>query len=78
MDLTPVQKMLAGCVVAVILVHGLWQSVPDPDPTYRFLCPNFDSVRVVSQHWIPEHRRVLRTIPATCGDTSAVTFGYLR
>lgn len=28
------------------------------------LCPNFDSVRVVQHHWIPERSRVIRTDPA--------------
>lgn len=78
---TPLQWTLVLGTLAVLIgeaVGYLDAAFPAPDPTIRFTCPNADTLIVHSTHWIPEQRRILRKVPSTCGDTSAVTFGYLR
>lgn len=63
-----------------IAVAEMWMGLPKPDPTIRFTCPNFDTIHVMDAHWDSAKRtkRVTRVLPATCGDTTAVTYGYLR
>jgi hypothetical protein len=51
--------------------------LPAPDPNVRFWCPNFDSVRVHRVNWQTRENVYVKTIPATCADSSAITFGYL-
>jgi hypothetical protein len=53
-------------------------ALPEPDPTIRFTCPNYSQIRVHRVNWQTRTNEYVRTIPATCGDTTAVTFGYLR
>lgn len=62
----------------VIAIAAALRSMPAPDPRITFTCPNFDSVRVHRVNWATRSNVYVRTIPATCGDTTAVTFGYLR
>ena len=62
--------------VLVAVASAVW-ALPVPDPSVTFDCPNFDSVRVHRVDWPTRSNVYVRTIPATCGDTSAITFGYL-
>ena len=67
-------------VVLLACVLAGWAGVemlPAPDVNVRFWCPNFDSVRVHRVNWQTRENVYVKTIPATCADSSAITFGYL-
>lgn len=64
-------------LIYVVLVAA-WEALPEPDDTFTFECPNYDSIRVHRVDWATRSNVYVKTIPATCGDTTAVTFGYLR
>ncbi len=73
------------CILAVVAAFAVFGWVQAVDAADRLappvaLCPNYDSVRVMPTHWDAAKRShtPVRTIPSTCGDTTAVTFGYLR
>lgn len=76
--MTRVHRLLLLSVVLAFALEALWLSLPEPDPAIRFTCPNADSVRLYTSDWHAESRRYVRTLPTTCGDTTAVTYGYLR
>lgn len=77
MDLTPVQKVIGWAVVGMLCLDAAIRTLPEPDPSVTFTCPNFDSVRVHRVDWATRSNVYVHTIPATCGDTTAITFGYL-
>jgi hypothetical protein len=73
-----VRKLIyAVCATAVALYAAL-EALPSPDPTFTFECPNYSHVRVYAADWNTRSYRYVRTQPAVCGDTTAVTWGYYR
>ena len=67
----------AVCATAVALYAAL-EALPSPDPSFTFQCPNYSHVRVYAADWNTRSYRYVRTQPAVCGDTTAVTWGYYR
>ena len=67
----------AVCATAVALYAAL-EALPSPDPSFTFECPNYSHVRVYAADWNTRSYRYVRTQPAVCGDTTAVTWGYYR
>lgn len=61
-------QRLVIAVTIVFLCYGAvldWlRAVDERHERPLALCVNYDSVRVVRHHWIPERSRVLRTDPA--------------
>jgi hypothetical protein len=73
-----VRKLIyAVCATAVALYAAL-EALPSPDPSFTFQCPNYSHVRVYAADWNTRSYRYVRTQPAVCGDTTAVTWGYYR
>jgi hypothetical protein len=73
-----VRKLIyAVCATAVALYAAL-EALPSPDPNFTFECPNYSHVRVYAADWNTRSYRYVRTQPAVCGDTTAVTWGYYR
>lgn len=78
---TPLQWTLVLLTLAVLVLEAvgyLDAAFPAPDPTIRFTCGHADSVRVSTTHWRQDQRKPLATRALPCGDTTAVTYGYLR
>ncbi len=75
---TPLQWGLT-LVAVLLLVLGALDALPEPDPSVTFTCPNYATIHVLDAHWDSQRRtkRIVRTIPATCGTPQAITFGYL-
>ena len=67
----------AACATAIGLYAAL-EALPSPDPSFTFQCPNYSHVRVYAADWNTRSYRYVRTQPAVCGDTTAVTWGYYR
>jgi hypothetical protein len=73
-----VRKLIyAVCATAVALYAAL-EALPSPDPSFTFECPNYSQVRVYRANWNTRSFDYVRTQPAVCGDTTAVTWGYYR
>jgi hypothetical protein len=73
-----VRKIIfAACATAIGLYAAL-EALPSPDPTWTVQCPNYSHVRVYAADWNTRSYRYVRTQPAVCGDTTAVTWGYYR
>lgn len=64
-------------IIAIALAH-LYVADANTDWPPVALCPNYDSAIVHPTPWEAAHGRLVRTKPASCADTTAVTFGYLR
>jgi hypothetical protein len=61
-----------------IALHAGLDALPSPDPSITFTCPNYDSIRVHRVNWQTRENVYVRTIPATCNDSTAVSPGFLR
>ena len=60
--------MIRALLILALAVVAFVQSFPEPDPSYTFTCSNAPTLRITAT----------RSRPIPCGDTTAVTFGYLR
>lgn len=72
---------VVGLVIAITLAfqYHHWSEEVDRQHSLPIAwCPNYDSVRVHRVDWKTRTNVYVRTIASTCGDTTAVTFGYLR
>lgn len=78
MAVTGVQKVLGWAVVGMLGLDAAIRALPEPDPRITFTCPNYSHVRVYRVDWATRSNVYVKTVPATCGDTTAVTFGYLK
>jgi hypothetical protein len=73
-----VRKIIfAACATAIGLYAAL-EALPSPDPSFTFQCPNYSHVRVYRANWNTKSFDYVKTIPATCNDDTAVTWGFYR
>jgi hypothetical protein len=61
-------QVTRALLLVAFTLWSLWEMLPEPDPTIRFTCSNAPTLAVTDS----------RSRPIPCGDTTAVTFGYLR
>ena len=73
-----VRRLIFGVCATAIGLYAALEALPSPDPSFTFECPNYSHVRVYRADWNTRSFRYVKTIPAVCGDTTAVTFGYYR
>ena len=71
-------RLIAVVCAGIVGLIAASEMFPAPDPSVTFDCPNYSHVRVYRVDWATRSNVYVRTIPATCGDTTAVTFGYVR
>lgn len=72
-------RTLIFCICATAIgLYAALEALPSPDPSFEFHCPRHLHVRVYRADWRTRSYRYVKTIPAVCGDTTAVTFGYYR
>lgn len=72
--------MRRTCFVLAALAVAIYtaiEAMPGPDPTFRALCPNYDSVRVYRVDWATRSNVYVKTVPADCGPPDAIQAGYL-
>ena len=73
-----VRRLIFGVCATAIGLYAALQALPTPDESFTFECPSYSHVRVYVTDWNTRSFRYVKTIPAVCGDTTAVTFGYYR
>ena len=75
-----VQRVLVWAVIGMLCLDVAVDAMPAPSTDPVALCPNWDTIYVMDAHWDSAKRtkRVTRIIHAPCGDTTAVTPGYLK
>jgi hypothetical protein len=60
--------MTRALLILAVALGAALEAFPEPDPAIRFTCSNAPTRAMTDT----------RSRPIPCGDTTAVTFGYLR
>jgi len=60
--------VIRALLILALALGAALEAFPEPDPSYRFTCSNAPTRAITDT----------RSRPIPCGDTTAVTFGYLR